>query len=42
MQPSTGIVHVLVNGTFVVRNGRYVDAGYPGQAIRTTVGVRGR
>jgi cytosine/adenosine deaminase-related metal-dependent hydrolase len=32
-QFSDGIVHVLVNGVFVVRNGASV-AGYPGRAIR--------
>ncbi len=33
-QPSAGIVHVLVGGTFVVRNGTLVDGATPGQAIR--------
>jgi N-acyl-D-aspartate/D-glutamate deacylase len=36
--PSQGIVHVLVNGTFVVRDGKLVTMGDntkpPGQAIR--------
>jgi dihydroorotase len=33
-QPSHGIVHVLVNGTSVVRNSALVDGVAPGQAIR--------
>jgi dihydroorotase len=35
-QPSAGIVHVLVNGTFVVRNEKLVDGATPGQPIRRT------
>jgi N-acyl-D-aspartate/D-glutamate deacylase len=35
-QFSEGIVHVLVGGTLVVRNGRSVDGVYPGQAVRRT------
>jgi dihydroorotase len=31
--PSAGIVHVLVGGTFVVRDGAVVDGVYPGQPI---------
>ncbi len=34
MEPSAGIVHVLVGGTFVVRNSGIVEGAYPGQAIR--------
>jgi dihydroorotase len=37
-QYSTGIEHVLVNGTFVVRKGQLVPAAVPGRAIR---GARG-
>ena len=33
-QFSDGISHVLVNGTFVVRNGRTVGGVFPGMAIR--------
>jgi len=33
-QFSQGIIHVLVNGTFVVRNGASVGGVYPGRAIR--------
>ena len=32
--PSTGIHHVLVNGTFIVKNGQFVEATHPGQPIR--------
>ena len=31
---SEGIIHVLVSGTFVVRDERLVDGVAPGQAIR--------
>lgn len=34
MRPSTGIPHVLVGGTFVVRDGALVDAALPGRALR--------
>jgi len=34
MVPSAGIVHVLVAGTFVFRDGRPIDSAYPGRAIR--------
>jgi N-acyl-D-aspartate/D-glutamate deacylase len=34
-QPSTGIVHVLVNGTFVVRDQRLVEGVAPGRAVRS-------
>jgi dihydroorotase len=34
MQPSEGIVHVLVGGVFVVRNSELVDSVFSGQAIR--------
>lgn len=33
---SAGIPHVLVNGTFVVRDGRLVKGVFPGRAVRTT------
>jgi dihydroorotase len=33
---SAGIPHVLVNGTFVVRDGRLVQGVFPGRAVRTT------
>jgi dihydroorotase len=36
-QPSAGITHVLVGGTFVVRDGKLVDGAVPGQAIRRNV-----
>jgi cytosine/adenosine deaminase-related metal-dependent hydrolase len=32
--PSAGIVHVLVNGTFVVRDGAIVPDALPGRAVR--------
>jgi dihydroorotase len=32
-QPSAGIVHVLVGGTFVVRDGQAIDDVYPGQPV---------
>jgi len=32
--PSAGIRHVLVGGTFVVRDGAFVEGVHPGQAIR--------
>jgi N-acyl-D-aspartate/D-glutamate deacylase len=34
MQASTGIPHVLVSGTFVVRDGELVEGALPGQGIR--------
>ena len=34
--PSAGISHVLVNGTFVVRDAEIVTAALPGQPIRAT------
>ena len=34
MRPSTGIVHVLVNGVFVVRDGMAVPGVAPGQPVR--------
>lgn len=34
MQPSAGIVHVLVNGVFVVRDGETVAGAFPGRPIR--------
>ena len=36
-QYSDGIVHVLVNGTFVVRDGTLVDGVTPGRAIRRQI-----
>ena len=36
-QFSTGIVHVIVNGTFVVRDERTVDGVWPGTAVRGQV-----
>lgn len=35
-RPSTGIMHVLVNGTFVVRDAAIVPDALPGQPIRAT------
>ncbi|HSR51793.1 MAG TPA: amidohydrolase family protein [Acidobacteriota bacterium] len=32
--PSGGIVHVLVGGTFVVRDSEFIEGVFPGQAIR--------
>jgi dihydroorotase len=32
--PSEGIIHVLVSGTFVVRDAKLVDGVFPGRAIR--------
>ena len=37
MQPSEGIVHVLVNGTFVVKDSKLIDSVFPGKAIRRTI-----
>jgi N-acyl-D-aspartate/D-glutamate deacylase len=34
--PPTGIRHVFVNGTFVVRDADIVPAAMPGQPIRAT------
>lgn len=36
VQPSAGISHVLVNGTFVVRDTAIVPAALPGEPIRAT------
>jgi N-acyl-D-aspartate/D-glutamate deacylase len=33
-RPSTGIDHVLVRGTFVVREGSLVPDAFPGRAVR--------
>ena len=33
--PSRGIAHVLVGGTFVVRDSKPVDGVFPGKAIRS-------
>lgn len=35
-QPSAGIVHVMVEGQFVVRDGEVVDGVFPGKVIRGT------
>jgi len=35
-RPSTGITHVLVNGTFVVRDAAVVTAALPGHPVRAT------
>jgi len=35
-RPSTGIPHVLVAGTFVVRNGSIVASALPGHPIRAS------
>jgi N-acyl-D-glutamate deacylase len=35
-QASAGISHVLVNGTFVVRNGSLVESARPGRPVRRT------
>ncbi len=35
-RPSTGIVHVLVNGAFVVRDARIVDDSLPGRPVRAS------
>lgn len=35
LQPSAGIAHVMVNGTFVVRDSRLVSGVAPGRAVRT-------
>ena len=37
MQPSAGIEHVLVSGTFVVRAAKPVDGAFPGRALRNEV-----
>jgi dihydroorotase len=34
MQASSGIPYVLVNGVFVVREGKPVDGAVPGRAVR--------
>lgn len=34
--PSAGIPHVIVNGTFVVRDGQLVQGARPGRAVRVT------
>jgi dihydroorotase len=40
--PSAGIPHVLVGGTFVVRNGTLVEGAYPGRPVRATIQSNGR
>jgi len=37
MQPSGGIEHVIVSGTFVVKAGRVVEGAFPGRPIRNPV-----
>jgi N-acyl-D-aspartate/D-glutamate deacylase len=41
MQASSGIPHVLVNGVFVVRDGKPVEGAAPGRAVRRTPRGRG-
>jgi dihydroorotase len=36
-QPSAGIQHVIVNGTFVVRDGKLIDNARPGRAVRRPI-----
>ena len=36
---SVGIPHVLVEGTFVVRDGELVDGAFPGKAIRSEITI---
>ena len=33
-QPSRGIAHVIVGGTFIVKGGQFIEDVYPGRAIR--------
>ena len=40
--PTTGIPHVLVNGTVVVRDSRVLPNVYPGRPIRFPVEKKGR
>ncbi|MEY2855192.1 MAG: hypothetical protein RL030_2324, partial [Pseudomonadota bacterium] len=40
MQPSEGIVHVIVGGTFIVRDGRYIEGVFPGKAVRNPTSAR--
>ena len=40
VQPSSGIVHVLVGGTFVVRDSAFVPDVFPGQAVRRTPRIK--
>ena len=35
-EPSAGIIHVMVEGQFVVRDGQVLDGVFPGKAIRGT------
>jgi len=39
-RPSRGIMHVLVGGSAVVRDGRIVDGATPGRPVRADVGPR--
>jgi N-acyl-D-aspartate/D-glutamate deacylase len=36
LQPSKGIKHVLVNGEFVLKEGRFVEDALPGQLIKAS------
>jgi dihydroorotase len=40
--PSSGITEVLVNGTFVVRNGSMVAGARPGKPVRISEEITGR
>ncbi len=40
-QPSQGIVHVLVGGTFVVRDSAFIDDVFPGREIRAPLAPQG-
>jgi N-acyl-D-aspartate/D-glutamate deacylase len=40
-QPSMGIEHVLVNGSFVVKEGRYIEGVFPGRPIRRNTKAAG-
>jgi dihydroorotase len=37
MQPSRGVLNVIVSGTFVVRNGKAVEGVFPGKGVRNPV-----
>ena len=41
MVASAGIAHVLVNGTFVVRGGHFIEGVFPGKGIRRSSKVGG-
>ena len=40
--PTTGIPHVIVNGTVVVKDSKVLPDAYPGQPIRFPVESKGR